>query len=101
MKIKDGVNIRGINIKMRKVLIQADRIWRELGEELVVTAGLDGDHSKWSFHYYGMAVDLRTRYFSDSQIFEAAEKLSNVLGLGYQVIIHKTHIHVEYDPKSI
>jgi hypothetical protein len=41
MRIKKGVNIRGLDIKMRLVLMEADRLWSNLGQELVVTAGLD------------------------------------------------------------
>jgi len=98
MQIKEGVNIRGLNIKMRAVLMAADGIWQNFGQELVVTAGLDGKHSKWSLHYYGMAVDLRSRYFSDATKQIAADTLQEELGGDYDVVSHATHIHVEYDP---
>ncbi len=96
--IKEGVNIRGLHISMRKVLKAASRIWKEAGQELVVTAGLDGDHSQWSFHYYGRAVDLRSRYFSAEEVWEVVNKLHDAIGSDYDIIVHTTHIHVEYDP---
>jgi len=98
MQIKEGVNIRGLNVKMRHVLRAADGIWENCGQELVVTAGLDGKHSKWSLHYYGMAVDLRSRYFSEATKKIAADALQEELGSDYDVVLHSTHIHVEYDP---
>ena len=99
MKIKDGANIQGLDMRMRPVLVNAERIWKDAGQELVVTSGLDGEHSAGSLHYYGLAVDLRTRYFSHVLVIEVAKKLKNCLGKVYDVVVKPTHIHVEYDPK--
>lgn len=99
MQIKEGAIIAGLDIKMRPVLINADKIWKELGQELVITAGLDGVHSAGSLHYYGLAVDLRTRYFSEEEKEVAASRLMSDLGSDYDVITHSSHIHVEYDPR--
>jgi hypothetical protein len=99
MKIKPGANIQGINIVMRPVLVAADAIWKELGQELVITSGFDGEHSAGSFHYYGCAVDLRTYYFTNDEAQRAAIDLQIKLGDKYDVIRHSTHIHVEYDPE--
>ncbi len=98
MKIKKGVNIQGLDIRMRPVLIVANRLWDSYGEELAITCGLDGEHSAGSLHYYGLAVDLRTRYFDDDTKKKIAKELARVLGYNYDVISHKTHIHAEYDP---
>ena len=100
MKIKEGVNLAGIQIEMRPVLIAAEKLWKDNGQELVITAALDGMHSAGSLHYYGYAVDLRTRYFEQSVVHEIAAKLRDTLGEDYDVIAHQTHMHVEYDPKS-
>lgn len=100
MKIKDGVNIQGINIKVRPILIAADKIWKKYGQELVVTSGMDGTHSAGSLHYYGLALDLRTRYFNAVTKEKVVKKLQEVLGCDYDVISHHSHIHVEYDPAN-
>lgn len=97
MKLKTGVTIAGLKIEMRRVLIKAEAIWKENGDELVITAGLDGLHSAGSLHYYGYALDLRIRNFNKSIVPGVATKLKNMLGSDYDVILHKTHIHVEYD----
>jgi len=99
MKIKEGVHIPGLKIQMRKTLSIADKIWHNLGQELVITSALDGTHSAGSLHYYGFAVDLRTRYFTPQQKEQARQALSKALGKAYDVIAHPSHIHVEYDPK--
>jgi hypothetical protein len=89
---------------MRKALIAADRIWKQAGQDLVVTSGLEGEHSPGSLHYYGYALDFRTRYFTEEQKFEVYLQLAEALTGGetaidrnvWRVINHKTHIHVEW-----
>lgn len=98
MKIKKGVSLVGLRLVMRPVLIEADRIWQELGQELVITSGTDSEHSAGSLHYYGYAVDLRTRYFTQEQKFTAYCELVDSLEYeGFNVFMHDTHIHVEFD----
>ncbi len=115
MKIKKGVILQGLQIEMRPVLKQADKIWTSLGQELVITSGLDGVHSAGSLHYYGYALDFRTNYFSDIEKQKAYNMLmdwkkSNNFyfnmetdeydySRSYDIILHKTHMHVEYDRK--
>jgi hypothetical protein len=101
MKIKDGVNISGIRLPMRKVLIEAERIWQRYEQELVVTSGLEGTHSAGSLHYYGYALDFRTRYFDKETVIKVTSDLVNALSTKgdirpYRVVPHKTHIHVEW-----
>jgi len=101
MKIKKGANIQGLDIRMRPVLVEADKIWRELGHELVITSGLDGEHSAGSLHYYGLAVDLRTNYFTDKEKATAADRLRRRLdppfNWRYDIVVEQTHIHAECD----
>lgn len=102
MKIKSGANIQGLNIVMRPVLIAASTIWDDHDQELVITCGLDGEHSAGSLHYYGLAVDLRTNYFPFADEHHAvASELRTALGDDYDVIVHGTHIHVEHDPDRL
>jgi len=98
MKIKEGV-IMPDQIEMRTVLKAADRIWRDLDQELVITSGKEGAHSAGSYHYYGLAVDLRIRYFTEREKFQAYHQLVKALekyqNPDYTVVLHKTHIHVQ------
>ena len=84
---------------MRPVLIGSNDIWEEHGEELVVTGGLEGTHSAGSLHYYGRALDLRTRYFSDQTKREVTRKLREFLGEDYDVVLESSHCHIEWQVK--
>ena len=97
MKIKDGVIMAGLQLPMRIVLKRADVLYKKYGQELTVTAALDGTHSAGSLHYYGYAVDLRTRYFPTAEAKEIAVILQNELGTGYTVLFEGNHIHVQYN----
>ena len=99
MEIKSGAILIGLDINIRPALVEADRIWKATGQELVVTSGLDGTHSAGSLHYYGRAVDFRTRYFSleEREMVLAAMRAS--LSDDFDIILHSSHMHVEYDPK--
>ncbi len=97
MKAKKGVVLAGLQFPMRTVLIKASHIWEQNGQELVITSTLDGVHSPGSLHPYGYAVDLRTRYFKHTVAIQIELSLDNALSDEYNVILHKTHIHVEYD----
>lgn len=114
MRFSDSrVQLAGLDVCMAKVLIEAERIWKEHGRDgLTVTAGLNGCHSPGSVHYYGFAVDLRTRTMTDAEhraagierpdrawdrpeIHDVAVELQRALGDGYRVAVEATHIHVE------
>jgi len=98
MKIKKGVSLQGLRLVMRPVLIEADLIWQKLGQELVITSCTEGEHSAHSLHYYGYALDFRTRYFTQDEKWEAYCNLVQALEYeGYDIFMHDTHIHVEYD----
>jgi len=100
MQIKEGASLQGLNIKMKSALVEADRVWKEYGQDLVVTSGTDGEHSAGSLHYYGYALDLRTKYFPPGVVHDVAMDLTESLGrisARFQVFVHTTHIHVEYD----
>lgn len=99
MKIKDGVIMQGLHPIMRQVLKVADRIWQELGEELVVTSALDGEHSPGSWHYYGCALDFRTHYFTDHEKEKAFVLLTEAFP-DSTVVLHTTHIHIQRVPEK-
>jgi rhamnogalacturonyl hydrolase YesR len=98
MQIKTGANIQGIDLRLRPGLVHANNVWKQLGQELVITSGLDGEHSAGSLHYYGLAIDVRTRYFNNKEKKEAASTLRSLLASEFDVIEEGNHIHIEYDP---
>lgn len=99
MQIKDGVVMSGLQIQMRPVLTLADHIWHQLGHELVVTSATEGTHRPGSLHYYGYALDLRTRYFDNKKAREAESLLKHALqdiDKRYIVMWEGTHMHIEW-----
>jgi hypothetical protein len=99
MKLKNNVIMAGLHPVMRPALIQADKIWTYLDQELVVTSALDGEHSASSLHYFGYALDFRIRYFEEKERWQAWSMLSERLerlDSDYSVILEEDHIHVEY-----
>lgn len=100
ISFKEGVDCTNISDKTFVAILTAHRIMARLGvNELVVTSLRDGEHMAGSKHYEGEAFDLRIWAFNDIQARDYTAQLSVDLGDGYDVILHKTHIHVEYDPK--
>ena len=105
---KSNVVMAGLKIEMRPVLRAAWGVWWEHGQQLVVTSALDGEHASDTYHFYGYALDLRTRYFQSLQIVEnVAEGLREAIirnmgpFSGYTGIVKKDHIHVHYAADEI
>ena len=101
MQIKDGVTLAGLHPVMRPVLREAESIWKAHGrpEGVTITEARGGTHSASSFHYYGLALDLRTRYFEFDEAVLVHKALKSALP-GYDIIHHEkdgksSHIHCE------
>ena len=101
MELKEGVILAGLDIRMRPALIVAEEVYKKYDRAgAFITAGLDGTHSAGSLHYYGLAIDLRILHeidFSDEELPLVVTDLRRSLGLAFQVKLHSTHIHIEYD----
>ncbi|MCW8961220.1 MAG: hypothetical protein OQK29_06630 [Ignavibacteriaceae bacterium] len=101
MRFKPGVKIKEVKPEMLFAAMVADEIWREFGrpEGVTITSVTDGKHSKNSLHYEGLAIDLRTRYFNGQQKKKAVELLKQSLTDEFDVVLERTHIHVEHDTR--
>jgi len=98
MKNKKGVIAWPLHPAMRKVKVEAGRVWEEFGQKCVITSGLEGEHGDGSLHPFGCALDFRTRFFKKGVPETVAKKLKKRLGPDYVVICHgKHHIHVGYN----
>lgn len=106
MIIKEGVDLSGLKLVMVNILPDLERIWIGHGREegVTITAALDGAHRVGSKHYEGLALDLRTYYWTEEEQEMVYNNLLAVINLLYcddfDVVLHKTHIHIEYDPKD-
>ena len=79
--------------------------------EPIMTSGKDGSHMTGSLHYAGRACDIRLLthpYYTTELIPNAAwvyneslaEELQKKLGGDFDVVLERTHIHIELDPKT-
>lgn len=98
MKIKEGVIINGLKPIMRPALIICERIFKKYNIDFVITSVVDGEHSAYSLHYYGLAFDFRNYWWNPLQkkkVLKALGEIKIILGKYYDIIYEKNHIHVE------
>lgn len=97
MKTAKGVKLSGLKIEMRIVLIVVEEVCKEHGKESYITHTDDGIHSPPSLHPYGYAIDYRMRFFRAKTKLEIYKKIRDRLPDGFDVVVHLTHLHVEWD----
>ena len=100
LTFKPGVSIRGIQPEMALSACLIASVFAEFNNaECVITSATDGKHGPHSHHYKGFALDFRTRHVPEGWHARLHKRLQDALGPEFQVVLHKTHIHVEYDPE--
>lgn len=101
MIIKSSVTSTSVQPPIYYALGIAEMVYRYNGLKLVVTSLTDGQHMPDSLHYKGLAADIRTRDIPDVLLRSVHGSLSSVLSpMGFDVILEKDHIHLEFDPKE-
>lgn len=98
MKLKDGVNLEGVQWQMFKAAVIAEAVYRKYGADLVITSANDGKHGDKTLHHKGLALDLRTWNLNGRET-EVCAELKKALGDAYDVVLESDHIHCEYDPE--
>lgn len=99
LQIKKGVSVAGMRPEMFLAILIAHAIYLSLGYTLTLTAVTDGKHSSGSLHYVGLAIDIRIRNVPAELLSGIITKLKAALGSEYDIILHSTHIHIEFQPK--
>ena len=95
MLVKLGVDISRLKRETRRVLPIVEYIyWKYAKEEAVITSTYEGNHGPGSLHYANQAVDFRL-----SKIPIATEIFKKDLGAGFDIVLEKDHLHIEFDPK--
>ncbi len=107
--IEEGVSIRpAITIIILAVMAR----FEEMGAPYcMITSACEGKHGENSLHYEGLALDFRIRHLRDphssdednvalvkQRAEQVAAHLREDLGDQYDVVLHSTHIHIEFDP---
>lgn len=102
VKVKPGVKLSGLQWGPMSPVIESAIVAYDYFDRLVViTSGLDGVHMPGSRHYEGLALDFRTRHLNWHQKSAVRRSIARNLGSDYDVLLERTHLHVEYDPKTI
>jgi hypothetical protein len=100
MRIKPGVILDKLQSPMLRVLLATNVAFSRQGSEVTITSALDGEHMKGSLHYKGLALDFRTQglpLFIQNKI---VKEINSELGDDFDVVLEKTHLHIEFDPKG-
>ena len=93
--IKKGAKVNGLRPEMVLAYVICAPIMAKYGQDMVLTEGTGGKHSKTSRHYIGMAMDLRTWTLTDRDACTA--ELREALSDEYVVVLHDTHIHIQFN----
>lgn len=106
---------RDMHVSMWYARCEARLLFYEMfGEDLVITSGRRPVSPKnpRSLHAHGKAMDIRVRHLSIPDRVAFAERLQEVLGEDFHVILEGPgatdpryaksvpHVHVEYEPKG-
>jgi len=97
MLIKAGVDISMLSRNARRAMQLCGDFLANRGEEIIITSTFEGNHGAGSLHYANDAFDFRFLAVAKSAFMD---ELRGLLGIDYDVVSYKRHIHVEYDPKN-
>ena len=99
MRLKKGAKINGLKTEILIGLMIAKSVYNDRGHEFIITEGTGGKHMDGSKHYIGQAIDIRTRNTPAEQHESIRSEIENKLTDDFDVVLHSTHIHLEFDPK--
>jgi hypothetical protein len=100
LTLKPDVRITGLRPEIILAIVAAERAYAEIGCELMLTSGIEGQHGRGSLHFAGCAVDFRTQNVPADKLQPLVEKIRYALGADFDVVLEKNHCHVEWQPKQ-
>ena len=95
MLIKAGVDISMLSRNARRALQRCSDYLDSKDDEIIITSTFEGTHGAGSLHYANDAFDFRLPAVARPVLMD---ELRGVLGIDFDVVSYKRHIHVEYDP---
>ena len=107
VRLKIGVTIT-VTAQLDRIMRMAEVVYNMvMGEQfsVVVTSGNDSMHMEGSLHYKNLALDFRTGHswetplMSEEEAREIRDELKARLGVGFDVVLEKDHLHCEYDSR--
>ena len=100
MRFKRGVRIFGIRPELLAGMMVVDACYIAKNLELTITSVTDGRHGKNSLHYSGCAFDCRIWDIEQPYLNELVKDIKDSLTNEFDVVLEKTHIHVEFQPEG-
>lgn len=100
LSLVNGASIRGIGNEILFAANVISSMYFSMGYDCMITSGVNGEHSRGSEHYKGDALDFRTRHMRAGDAARLTEEVRIALGKDFDVVLERTHLHVEYDPKT-
>lgn len=99
---KEGVNPHDLHITMRQSLITIDDIYKNNGQEVVVTCTGAGEHCPSSLHPYGFAYDIRTRFFDEKKKKKVYDEIKEEFDHSrYIIVSESTHFHIQLNVMEV
>ena len=99
--LKSSARVSGLKPETLFAMRVAEGVFQDRGFKMMtVTSCTDGKHGRGSKHYIGHAFDIRTNDLTADQIQMVAAEIRERLGVEFDVVVEKDHIHVEFDPKD-
>jgi hypothetical protein len=108
--VKSGVILTEVHPAMVAAWPTIMQVLRRHGLNTTLTSGRDGTHMEGSYHYHWplQACDFRTwdpdeppgTQLSQERKEAIAEDLRRELGEPFQVVVERTHLHVEFDERK-
>jgi hypothetical protein len=101
MKLKRGVKLNGLTPQIVVALMVAREEYAKVGAEVVITSARDSIHRPGSDHYFGRALDLRTRHLLNVNKYDLAKNIHDNLGNRFVCIFEgegtpNEHIHLAW-----
>jgi hypothetical protein len=97
MNLKPGVRLTGADGALAIALQVADSVYRSFNLDMTVTSVTDGRHKTGSFHYRGLAADVRTRNIAEKDRPALLTALRAALA-DWDVVDEGDHFHIEPSP---
>jgi len=102
VSFKKGVEVSRVKLQVFFIIsLVAEAYFKYGRKSLTVTSISDGKHKEGSKHYVGQAVDFRIWGIGPIVLRALVKYLQELLGEDYDVVLEKTHIHIEYDPEVL
>lgn len=106
IRLKPGVRLKGMQPQLALAAVLAEQVYGAIGADCTITSINDGQHKSDSFHYRGLAMDLRIKDVRFEQRESVITRLADALGPEWDVLwegkgTENEHAHLEYDPKAV